>query len=138
MFSGSISSRPIWKGTYQMDNTCDRTLCCCLSNKIIISKTINNQIQLSGSASGTCLDTSTSVSLTQTMPIGFVLLLEWYGQTIRVILGQDNSYVAFVNTNVGYCSGTALRTSYNSGRMNTINLCLTLFMLLILIVIIGS
>jgi hypothetical protein len=138
VLKGTISSTPIWKGTYQMDNMCDTTLCCCLSNKIVISKTINNQIQLSGSASGTCNGLSTSVALVETMPTSFLLLLEWYGQTIRVILGQDNSYIAFVNSNVGYCSGTALRTSYNTGRMNTINLYLTISMLLILISIIES
>jgi hypothetical protein len=121
-----------------MDKTCDRSLCCCLSNKIIISKTINNQIQLSGSASGACLDSSTSVSLIQTMPTTFLLFFEWYGQTIRVILGEDNSYLAFVNSNVGYCSGTALRTSFNGSRMNSINIGLTIFMLLIVILIILS
>jgi hypothetical protein len=130
---GTISSTPNWIGTFLMDNACDTSTCCCLSNQIILSKTTNNQLQITGSVTGQCNGLSSTISLTQSIPTSFQTVLTWSGETIRLQLGQDNSYLSFVNTNNAYCSATALRTSYNAGSMKSMNFGLVMFILLITI-----
>ncbi len=120
-----------------MDNTCLITSsCCCLINQITLTQTVGNQMQLTGSVTGQCLGTSSPFIVTESMPIGFQTTFLWNGETVLLLLGQDNSFLAFVNTINGYCSATAFRTSYNGGSMKSMNLGIMIFILLILIVII--
>lgn len=132
---GTISSTPNWIGTYQMDNLCLITTCCCLTNQVKIFQTGYNQLQVSGSAVGSCTGFLSTITLTLTTPTGFQAAVTWSGQTIRMLLGQDSSSITFVNVNYPYCSATALRTSYNAGNIQSMNLGLIIFILLITIVI---
>ncbi len=126
---GSISSTPNWIGTFQMDNGCDTSSCCCLSNQITVSQTTNNLMQITGSVTGVCTSISSPISLTLSIPTSFQTSFTWSGETIRLQLGQDNSYLSFVNIRRGLCSASALRTSYNAGSMKSMNSGLVMFIL---------
>ncbi|UJR07298.1 hypothetical protein I4U23_011586 [Adineta vaga] len=133
---GEVSSTPNWIGTFQMDSSCDTSTCCCFTNQIFLIQTSSNLLQLNGSLSGRCIGSTSLVSYALSMPTNYAVAFTWFGQAIRVILSQDNSYLALVDNNVGYCSGTALRTSYSNSRINSVNLPLMIFMFLIIIGII--
>ncbi|UJR11589.1 hypothetical protein I4U23_015769 [Adineta vaga] len=133
---GETYSTPTWSGTYQTDSSCDSSVCCCFTNLITLSQTGSSLLQLNGSLSGQCIGSSNLVSYSQTMPTTFFIQFTWYVKTFRVILSRDNSYLGLVDNNVGYCSSTALKTSYGISRMNNINLNLMISMLLIIIEII--
>ncbi|CAF1373827.1 unnamed protein product [Adineta ricciae] len=130
---GDISSTPTWVGTYQVDSSCDSSTCCCFTNYIYLTTTSASLLQLNGTLSGRCVGSSNVVSYAMTMPTNFALGFTWYGQTLRVILSQDSSYLAMVDNTVGYCSGSALRTSYNASRINHVNSGLMMLILFILI-----
>ncbi|UJR38739.1 hypothetical protein I4U23_031404 [Adineta vaga] len=130
---GETSSTPNWVGTYQIDSSCDTSTCCCFTNQILLTTTSSSLLQLNGTLSGRCVGSSNVVSYAVTMPTNFALGFTWYGQTLRVILSQDSSYLTLVDNTVGYCSGTALRTSYSKSQINNINLSLMIFMILIII-----
>ncbi|CAF1158680.1 unnamed protein product [Adineta ricciae] len=130
---GTVASTPNWIGKFQMDSSCDRSSCCCFTNQIILSQVSNNQLQLSGNVNGVCNNVPSTVTLTQSMPSGFQSNLIWAGQTIRVQLGLDNSYIALVNVGTGSCSATGLRTSYNSVSTMSMNAYLIMFILTITI-----
>ncbi|CAF1278734.1 unnamed protein product, partial [Adineta steineri] len=112
---GTVSSTPNWIGTYQMDNACDTSICCCYTNQVFFSQITSNQLQISGSVTGACTGSSSTATLTLSMPSTFQTLLIWSTETIRLQLGQDNSYISFVNTARGSCSTSGMRTSYNTG-----------------------
>ncbi|CAF1201321.1 unnamed protein product [Rotaria sordida] len=130
---GTISSTPNWIGTFLMDNACDTSSCCCLTNQVTLSQVTNNQLQITGSITGLCTIFSSPITLIQSMPTGFQVFITWSGETIRLQLGQDNSYISFVNIKHGKCSTTGLRTSYSSGSMKSMNLGLVMFILSIII-----
>ncbi|CAF1112657.1 unnamed protein product [Adineta steineri] len=111
---GTVSSTPNWIGTYQMDNACDTSICCCYTNQVFFSQITSNQLQISGSVTGACSGSSSTATLTLSMPSTFQTLLIWSTETIRLQLGQDNSYISFVNTARGSCSTSGMRTSYNT------------------------
>ncbi len=109
---GIISSTPNWTGTFLMDNGCLlSSSCCCLYNQITLNKTSVNQIQITGSVIGQCTNIGSTASITLALPTTFQTGFFWGSAAIRLQLGQDNSYLAFVNTANPYCSATALRTS---------------------------
>ncbi len=116
-----------------MDNQCDTTQCCCFTNQITFTQPSNNLLQIAGSVTGQCAGFTPTVALTQSIPAGFQAVITWSREPIRLLLGQDNSYVSFVNLNRGFCSATALRTSYNAGSMKSMNLVLVISILLITI-----
>ncbi len=115
-----------------MDNQCDTTACCCLSNQITLTQTAG-QMQIAGSATGQCALIGSTVSLLVPMSTSFQIDFLWGTETIRLQLGQDNSYLSFVNIYHGGCSATAVRTSYNVGSMKSMNMGNIMFILLILI-----
>jgi len=115
-----------------MDSSCDTSQCCCLDNYITVIQT-SNVIQLTGGATGLCTNYAPTVALTQTVPTGFQTVVNWYGEAIRISLGLDNAYLAFVNIQHPYCSATAMRTSYSAGSMKRMNLVLIIFILPIII-----
>ena len=116
-----------------MDNACDTTLCCCFTNQVTLSQATSNQLQITGSVTGQCASLPSTTTLTQSMPTGFQALVNWSGETIRLQLGQDSSYISLVNTKRGACSITGLRTSYNAGSMKSTNLALIMGILSIII-----
>ncbi|CAF3233953.1 unnamed protein product [Rotaria socialis] len=71
---GAISSTPNWIGTFLMDGECDTTRCCCLSNQVKFFQTTNNQLQMTGSATGMCTGSPTTIFLTIPMPTSFQIL----------------------------------------------------------------
>jgi hypothetical protein len=121
-----------------MDNQCDTTACCCLSNQITLTQTIGYQMQIAGSAIGQCALFGSAISLIVPMSTSFQIDFSWATETIRLQLGQDNAYVSFVNIYHGRCSATAVRTSYNGGSMKSMNMGNIMFILLILIGIMRS
>jgi hypothetical protein len=120
-----------------MDNQCDTTACCCLSNQITLTQTAG-QMQIAGSATGQCALIGSTVSLLVPMSTSFQIDFLWGTETIRLQLGQDNAYVSFVNIYHGRCSATAVRTSYNGGSMKSMNMGMVMFILLISISIMRS
>jgi hypothetical protein len=96
-----------------MDNGCDTTVCCCLTNQITLTQITGNQLQIAGSVTGQCALFGSTVTITISIPTGFQTGFFWGTEPIRLQLGQDNSYLSFVNTGTGHavCSATALRTS---------------------------
>lgn len=108
---GVISTVPTWPGTFLMDSACQTipSSCCCLNNLIIVNTTYTSQLTLSGNAYGQCA--SYSVSLATTSINGFQATFIWNSEAIRLILGQDSSSIAVINTARPYCSATALRRS---------------------------
>ncbi|CAF1045328.1 unnamed protein product [Adineta steineri] len=130
---GTIATSPNWVGTYELDTSCDLTACCCLSNQLTMYTTSSNQIQVIGTLAGICTNVLASVSYAQTAPTGFTLSFPWSGAAIRIIMGQDNSYIGYVVGSNGYCSGTGLRTSFSHTNINNINIYLILSLLLITI-----
>jgi hypothetical protein len=115
-----------------MDSTCIAdSQCCCLTNQITLTQISGNQMQLTGSVTGVCPGVSSPFTVTESMPTGFQTTFLWNGETVLLILGQDNSFLSLVNIVNGYCSATAVRTSYNGGNMKSINLFLVIFLLLI-------
>jgi hypothetical protein len=92
-------------------------------------------MQLTGSVTGQCPGISSPVTVTESMPTGFQTSFVWNGETILLLLGQDNTFLAIVNSGTGYCSATAVRTSYNGASMKSMNLVMIMFILLITIAI---
>jgi hypothetical protein len=135
---GTISSTPNWTGTFLMDNGCDTTVCCCLSNQITLTQITGNQIQITGSVNGQCASVGSTVTLVAPIPTGFQTGFFWGIEPVRLQLGQDNSYLSFVNTGTGQagCSATALRISENGGSLKSINMIMVIFILLINIFIV--
>jgi hypothetical protein len=88
-------------------------------------------MQLTGSVTGVCPGVSSPFTVTELMPTGFQTTFLWNTETVLLILGQDNSFLSFVNYGSGYCSATAVRTSYNGGNIKSMNLALVIFLLLI-------
>lgn len=121
-----------------MDNGCDTSVCCCLSNSITVITTPSNQIQVSGSVTGACNSFSSPVTLTQQLPSGFQVYLYWSTETIRLQLGPDSSYLSFVNLLRGTCSATAVRTSANAASVNNMHMGLVMSILVITIGIMKS
>ena len=115
-----------------MDSQCSTSSgCCCLTNSITITQTSYGLLQLTGSATGSC--SSSTISLTLAAVTTFQIGFTWYGESIRLQLGQDNAYLAFINLNQVLCSATAVRTSYNTGSMIKMNLGIIMFILLLTI-----
>ncbi len=133
MIKGILSSTPNWIGTFLMDNQCDTTACCCLSNQITLTQTVGYQMQIAGSTIGQCALFGSAISIIVPMSTSFQIDFLWGTETIRLQLGQDNSYLSFVNIYHGGCSATAVRTSYNVGSMKSMNMGNIMFILLILI-----
>jgi len=115
-----------------MDNGCDTTQCCCFTNQITLIEP-NNVLQLSSSVTGQCTGYPSNVILTTPIVTIFQTLITWTGDPIRLQLGEDNSYLSFVDLNRPYCSSTAVRTSFNGGSKKNMNLGLVMFILLITI-----
>jgi hypothetical protein len=90
-------------------------------------------LQITNSVSGQCTGLPSTIVLTLPLPTIFQTLITWAGDPIRVQLGQDNSYLSFVDLNRPYCSSTAVRTSFSAGSMKSMNLGLVMFILLITI-----
>jgi hypothetical protein len=121
-----------------MDNGCDTTTCCCLSGQVQFYQIATNQLQITGGVTGICNGFQTSFSASGLIPTTFTSVITWYGETIRITLGPDNSYLSFVNLNFAYCSATAVRTSYSAASMKDMNLALIMFILPITIAIMKS
>ena len=69
-------------------------------------------MQITGNVIGQCTNVGSVVSLTITpIPATFQTGFFWGQSPIRLQLGQDNSYLSFVNTANVFCSATALRRS---------------------------
>ncbi|UJR18534.1 hypothetical protein I4U23_005440 [Adineta vaga] len=131
---GTITSTSNWIGKFQMDDACDRSVCCCFTNEIILSQKTSNQLQVSGNVAGICTNVPSTLILAQTMPTGFQTYISWYRDTLRFRLGQDSSYISIVNIGHGACSASGLRISYNSGYMIYMNVYLIIFILIITII----
>jgi hypothetical protein len=116
-----------------MDDACDSSRCCCFTNQITFIQPSNNLLQISGPVIGQCGGFPPTVTLSQIIPIGFQAMLTWSGQPVRVQLGQDSAYVAFVDYTRGFCSTSGVRISYNAGSIKSMNLVLVIFILLITI-----
>jgi hypothetical protein len=127
---GVTSSTPNWIGTFQMDNACDTNTCCCLSNQITLSTTSNNQIQIVGNVTGVCSDFSSPITLIQSMPTSFRMIVAWSLESIRLQLSRNNYYISFVNIKYPYCSASASRTSSDGSSMKSMDLGFTMFILL--------
>ena len=109
----TISSTANWTGTFLMDNACDTTVCCCLYNQITSTLVNTYQIQIKGSVTGQCTAIGSSTSLLAPVSTSFQTIFSWGTQPIRLQLGRDNSYLAFISIGPGSggCSTTGLRTS---------------------------
>ncbi len=95
-----------------MDNGCLLTSsCCCLYNQITVSQISISQIQITGNVLGQCTNIGVTAAITLPIPTTFQTGFFWGTAAIRLQLGQDNSYLSFVNTANPYCSATALRRS---------------------------
>ena len=133
--AGTTATTPSWIGTFRMDNACDTRSCCCLTNQVTLSQAVNNQLQIIGSVTGVCTGLPSTVTLTQSIPTGFQALITWSGETIRLQLGQDSSYISLVNIQHGLCSTTGLRASYSSDSVKSTHLGLAIYILSIISVI---
>jgi hypothetical protein len=133
---GTKSSTPNWIDTFRMDDACDMDTCCCLTNEVRLSKTDHHAIRMTGNTTGQCGNLSSTFSITEQMPTGFRTYVQLYGQIYRFQLGQDSSYISSVNANHAYCSSNGLRASYNAANMESMNLDLIMFILLITVSII--
>jgi hypothetical protein len=78
-----------------------------------LTQITGNQLQIAGNVTGQCSTVGSSVTLIAPLSAGFQTGFFWGSEPIRLLLGQDNSYLSFLNLGVGQagCSATALRTS---------------------------
>ncbi|CAF3808301.1 unnamed protein product, partial [Rotaria sordida] len=106
---GTISSTPNWIGTFLMDNACDTSSCCCLTNQVTLSQVTNNQLQITGSITGLCTIFSSPITLIQSMPTAgstfgeqLVLLSSAFPDSLTYTLGYD-----FYGTSIAMCKSTS-------------------------------
>ncbi len=130
MFLGTIFEQANWVGTYQTDNACDTSSCCCLATQLVVTEP-SSQIKITAGVTGVCNNLPSYLSITQSIPSGFQLTLTWAGQILRFQLGEDSSFISIVNINYPYCSSSALRTSYSHANRKQIHWSFILFTLLI-------
>ena len=117
---GSSDGAANWLGTFSLDNSCDQTECCCVSDQATITKASDTQLLISGNVAGApChsqLNGSTSISVLLPIPTdkdGYQIETNFLGTLNRFTLSDDSGYVANVNIQYPKCSGLATRVSSN-------------------------
>ncbi|CAF2899642.1 unnamed protein product [Rotaria sp. Silwood2] len=114
------ASTPEWTGFYNVDNSCDQSKCCCLSEQVKITKPDNAQFLIDANVAGLpCqvqLNGSTTVSVPLPIPqdkSGFQITTNFLGTLNRFTLSADSQYIAHANFDAPECSGSARRAVSN-------------------------
>ena len=105
-----------WVGTFQLDNSCDQTQCCCLVQTAKISKVSDSQILVNTNIAGATCPHHSSVPVSIEIPLpmpqdkhGFQLTTFFVGSNNRFTLTYDNQFISNANLQVPQCSGMARR-----------------------------
>ena len=117
---GSSNGAANWLGTFSVDNSCDQTECCCVSDQATITKASDTQLLVSANVAGApChsqLNGSTSISVPLPIPTdkdGYQIETNFLGTLNRFTLSDDSAFIANVNIQFPKCSGLAARVSSN-------------------------
>ena len=111
---------PNWLGTFNIDDSCDQSQCCCLTEQATITKANDAQLLVTANVSGVpCheqLNGSTTIAVFIPIPTdksGFQITTNFLGTNNRFTLNSDSQYIANVNLQYPKCSGSAHRINSN-------------------------
>lgn len=105
-----------WMGTFQLDNSCDQTQCCCLVEEAKISKFNDSQLLVAANIAGTTCPHHSSTPVPVEIPLdmpkdkhGFQLTTFFVGSINRFTLTYDSQFISNANLQSPQCSGMARR-----------------------------
>ncbi|CAF3772096.1 unnamed protein product [Rotaria sp. Silwood1] len=104
-----------WLGTFILDDSCVQSECCCLVDKVGISKLNNTQLLVTANVAGATCGVHAPTTVEIPIPIpqdkhGFQLTTFFVGSINRFTLTYDNQYIANANLQAPRCSGMARRS----------------------------
>lgn len=113
--------KPNWYGSFSMRGNCDKTRCCCPIGTLVSTRVNDGIARITVKLGGACPSSGMSVDRDITLPDGFIMMLPFLTENIKVTLGQDSNSLQLNDPNFTPCAEFAIRSKAGSEmRMNTV------------------
>lgn len=103
----AVAQCQLWAGSYTPDSSCDRSSCCCLNNRAVLTNLSSNTFNVTSGLNGVCGSQSTFTSVVYTSGFnGWMIAL---GINFTATLSADSSTITVINPVDRECSGVGVK-----------------------------
>lgn len=118
--STTSPAKPNWPGSYDINIQCDRTVCCCLSDRLEMTRQPGNMLRLQSNLVGVNCPPNPAFLGQITEPITFDMNINIVNDPIIVRLSPDSQIVTIINLANPKCSGGAMRSKATATYSNNL------------------
>lgn len=114
------AAKPNWPGSYDINTQCDRTACCCLSDRLEMTRQPGNMLRLQSNLVGVNCPSTPAFLGQITEPITFDMSIKIVNDSNIVRLSPDSQGVSIINLANPKCSASAMRSKATATYSNNL------------------
>ena len=107
-----------WIGEFNTTNRCNRNVCCCPGELLILSAANTDLLRIQCSLVGQC-PPDQSIDMNILMPVTFRTQFEVLSTSISLVLSTDSNMIQIINPSPSSCNETAIRNIALSSTTRT-------------------
>jgi hypothetical protein len=121
-----LSAKANWIGAFRVTEECDTDSCCCLTDTVYLTRTMDNNLRIQGEFTGSCPAARPILDETFSMPNSSSTRLRLLNQWITIKLSDNDRNVDFLDIDNIDCSYKAVRV--NDASFMAIHLVLVILL----------